>query len=101
MGIPVVALWGLAGPSAQGLMTRYVGPSAQGELQGALGSLLGIATMIGPSMFAGAFAYAIGTGAGWHFPGAAYALAASLLAASALLAAYTTRHGPAHGTAAT
>jgi DHA1 family tetracycline resistance protein-like MFS transporter len=101
MGVPVVALWGLAGPSAQGLMTRYVGPSAQGELQGAMGSLLGIATMIGPSMFAGAFAYAIGRGAGWHFPGAAYALAALLLAASALLAAYTTRHRPAHGPAVT
>jgi MFS transporter, DHA1 family, tetracycline resistance protein len=95
LGVPIVALWGLAGPSAQGLMTRYVAPSAQGELQGAMGSLLGIATMIGPSMFAGTFAYSIGAGAAWHFPGAAYALAAALLVASALLAAHTTRQHPA------
>ncbi len=33
-GIPIVALWGLAGPTAQGLMTRHVGPTVQGELQG-------------------------------------------------------------------
>jgi DHA1 family tetracycline resistance protein-like MFS transporter len=93
-GIPVVALWGLAGPSAQGLMTRYVGPSAQGELQGAMGSLQGIATMIGPAMFAAAFAYSIGAGRAWHFPGAAYALASLLLAFSGLLAAYATRQRP-------
>ena len=96
-GIPIVALWGLAGPSAQGLMTRYVGPSAQGELQGAMGSLQGIATMIGPATFAAAFAYSIGAGKSWHFPGAAYALASSLLLASALLAAYTTRLRPVPG----
>ena len=93
-GIPIVALWGLAGPSAQGLMTRYVGPSAQGELQGAMGSLQGIATMIGPAMFAAAFAYSIGAGKAWHFPGAAYALASLLLALSALLAAFATRQRP-------
>jgi DHA1 family tetracycline resistance protein-like MFS transporter len=90
-GIPIVALWGLAGPTAQGLMTRHVGPSAQGELQGAMGSLQGIAMMIGPSMFAGTFAYSIGAGLDWHLPGAAYVLAALLLVSSAALAAHTTR----------
>jgi DHA1 family tetracycline resistance protein-like MFS transporter len=90
-GIPIVALWGLAGPAAQGLMTRYVGPSAQGELQGAMGSLQGIATMIGPAVFAAAFAYSIGPGKSWHFPGAAYALASTLLALSAFIAAQATR----------
>jgi len=89
-GVPIVALWGLASPAAQGLMTRRIGPTEQGELQGANGSVLGIATMIGPGLFAGVFAYFIGEGARLHFPGAAYLLAALLLAAGALLAARVT-----------
>ena len=87
---PVVALWGLASPAAQGLMSRHIGPSEQGALQGAAGSIMGIATMIGPSLFAGTFAYFIGEGARWHVPGAAFMLAAMLLAAGAVLAARTT-----------
>jgi DHA1 family tetracycline resistance protein-like MFS transporter len=51
---------------------------------------MGIATMIGPSLFAGTFAYFIGEGARWHVPGAAFMLAAILLAAGAVLAARTT-----------
>jgi len=89
-GVLVVALWGLASPAAQGLMTRHIGPSEQGELQGANGSVMGIATMIGPGMFAGTFAYFIGGGARWHVPGAAFLLAAALLAAGAMLAARVT-----------
>jgi DHA1 family tetracycline resistance protein-like MFS transporter len=90
-GIPVVALWGLAGPTAQGLMTRHVAANVQGELQGAMGSLLGIATMIGPITFASIFAWSIGRGAGWEFPGAAYAAAGVLLVASALIVVRATR----------
>jgi DHA1 family tetracycline resistance protein-like MFS transporter len=71
-------------------MSRHVGPSEQGALQGAAGSIMGIATMIGPSLFAGTFAYFIGAGARWHVPGAAFMLAALLLAAGAVLAARTT-----------
>ncbi|HET9693386.1 MAG TPA: TCR/Tet family MFS transporter [Steroidobacteraceae bacterium] len=92
-GIPIVALWGLAGPTAQGLMTRHVAANVQGELQGAMGSLQGIATMIGPVTFATIFAWSIGAGAGWHFPGAAYTVAGLLLAASALIVASATRPG--------
>ena len=91
--VPVVALWGLASPAAQGLMTRHIGPTEQGALQGAAGSIMGVATMIGPVLFAGTFAYFIGAGARWHVPGAAFMLAALLLAAGAVVAARTTaRH---------
>ena len=85
--VPVVALWGLASPAAQGLMTRHIGPSEQGALQGAMGSVMGIATMIGPGLFAMTFAYFIGAGTRWHVPGAAFMLAAVLLAAGAVVAA--------------
>jgi MFS transporter, DHA1 family, tetracycline resistance protein len=88
--VPVVALWGLASPAAQGIMTRHIGPTEQGALQGATGSLMGIATMIGPTLFAGTFAYFIGAGTRLHAPGAAFILAAALLALGALLAARTT-----------
>jgi DHA1 family tetracycline resistance protein-like MFS transporter len=88
--VPVVALWGLASPAAQGIMSRHIGPTEQGALQGATGSLMGIATMIGPGLFAGIFAYSIGGGTHWHAPGAAFVLASLLLAAGALLAARTT-----------
>lgn len=89
-GVLVVALWGLASPAAQALMTRHIGPSEQGELQGANGSVMGIATMIGPGLFAGTFAYFIGGGVRWHVPGAAFLLAAALLVAGAVLAARVT-----------
>lgn len=88
--VPVVALWGLASPAAQGLMTRHVGPDEQGALQGAAGSVMGIATMIGPWLFAATFAYFIGAGTRWHLPGAAFMLAALLLALGAVVAARAT-----------
>jgi DHA1 family tetracycline resistance protein-like MFS transporter len=71
-------------------MTRHVGASEQGQLQGANGSIMGIATMIGPTLFATTFAYFIGDGARLHVPGAAFLVAAALLAGGALLASRVT-----------
>jgi len=88
--VPVVALWGLASPTAQGIMTRLVGATEYGELQGATGAVMGVATMIGPSLFAGTFAWFIGDGAHLQIPGAAYLLAALLLATGGVLAARVT-----------
>ena len=84
--VPVVALWGLASPTTQGLMSQQVGASQYGELQGAAGSVMGVAMMIGPALFATTFAYFIGAGAPLHLPGAAYLLASLLLAAATVLA---------------
>jgi DHA1 family tetracycline resistance protein-like MFS transporter len=92
--VPVVALWGLASPAAQGIMTRQVGTSQYGELQGATGAVMGVATMIGPSMFATTFAHFIGEGAGLHLPGAAFLLAGLLLAVALLLASGVTSRSP-------
>jgi DHA1 family tetracycline resistance protein-like MFS transporter len=87
LGIPVMALWGFAMPSAQGLMTRIVEPEAQGRLQGALTSLTGMAGIIGPLMFSQILAAAIGPLKSLGVPGAPFLLAAVLLAAAALLIA--------------
>jgi DHA1 family tetracycline resistance protein-like MFS transporter len=91
IGIPLMSLWGLYGPAAQGLMTRRVSPSEQGGLQGALSSVRGIAELIGPGLFTLTFAYFIGAGVGWHLAGAPFMLAAALLAAALVQAWRVTR----------
>jgi DHA1 family tetracycline resistance protein-like MFS transporter len=72
-------------------MSRRVGASEQGQLQGANSSLMGIANLFGPGLFTQAFAYAIGPLSRWQLPGAPFLLAALLLAAAALLAWRVTR----------
>ena len=65
------------GPPMQGLMTRQVKETEQGQLQGALSSIRGIAFMIGPIIFTTTFASFIGPHRDWHLPGAPYLLAAT------------------------
>jgi DHA1 family tetracycline resistance protein-like MFS transporter len=89
--IPFIALWGIAAPAVQSLMSRRVDPSAQGKLQGAINSLRAITGMAGPVVFTQIFAMAISSGAKIRLPGAPYYLAALLLLASLLLAVYVTR----------
>ena len=74
-----MSLWGLYGPSSQSLMTKRVGVSAQGQLQGALGSIVGIANIIAPTMFNAVFAAALSTFKQWRLPGAPFLLSAALL----------------------
>jgi DHA1 family tetracycline resistance protein-like MFS transporter len=83
IGIPVMSLWGLYGPAAQGLMTQRVGPSEQGRLQGALSSVVGLTGIVGPGIFSVIFALSIGRFADWRLPGAAFLLASVVLVAAA------------------
>ncbi len=80
--IPVMALWGIAGPAAQSLMTHRVSASEQGELQGALGSMRGITMIIGPLLFSFFYAHSLEA---WKLPGGAWFLAAALLAITVVL----------------
>ncbi|MBI3435738.1 MAG: TCR/Tet family MFS transporter [Proteobacteria bacterium] len=91
LGIPLMSLWGMAGPSAQGLMSARVGASEQGQLQGANGSIMGVANMIGPGLYTQAFALAIAPGHGWQLSGAPFIIAGLLLAAAAAAAWLSTR----------
>jgi len=79
MGIPFIALMGLAGPSIQSLMSRRVQATEQGQLQGALGSIRGIVGVIGPLLIAPVFKLTAGTNAIVEMPGAVYFFAALLL----------------------
>jgi DHA1 family tetracycline resistance protein-like MFS transporter len=93
LGIPILAIWGLYGPASQGLMTRRVSPSEQGELQGALSSIMGITGMIGPGLFTLIFAHFIATGRSFTVPGAPFFMASFLVLAALLLAWRVTRPG--------
>ena len=86
LGIPLMALWGLANPSSQGLMSRRIGPDQQGQLQGANASLMGVANLIGPGLFTLTFAFAIDAAREWSVPGAPYLLAALLLGLAIVVA---------------
>ena len=91
VGVPVMALWGIANPAAQGLMTQRVGASEQGQLQGAQSSIMGVAGLIGPILFTSTFAAFIGAQRAWHLPGAPFLLAALLLLVGSFLAWRVTR----------
>ena len=85
-GIPVMALWGLASPATQAMISREVGPDAQGRLQGSLSSLMSLAGILGPALFTGVFAHFIGAGAALHQPGAPFLLASGLVLVAAVIA---------------
>ena len=77
-GVPLIALWSLATPALQTLLSRQVAPEEQGRLQGALAGLRGVTGMVGPLVFTQVFAAAMAT----RLPGAPYLVALGLLAAS-------------------
>jgi DHA1 family tetracycline resistance protein-like MFS transporter len=89
--IPLIALWGIAGPAIQSLMSQRVDPSSQGKLQGAVNSLRAITGIAGPWLFTQVFSHAIAPGSSLHSPGAPYFLAGLLLLSSLLLALYVIR----------
>src|SRR6202158_146999 len=92
--IPFLALWGIAGPAMQSLMSQRVDHSSQGKLQGAINSLRSITGMLGPLLFTQVFAVSIAPHRAVHVPGAPYFVAALLMLASLLLAVYVARPAP-------
>jgi MFS transporter, DHA1 family, tetracycline resistance protein len=86
LGIPVMALWGVAGAATQALMTRLVTPEQQGQLQGATNSVQSVSQLLGPFLFTLTFAWFIGAEAPLKLPGAPYFLAAALLVVALVIA---------------
>src|SRR5579872_6080936 len=82
ISIPLLSLWGLGSPAMNSLMTKGVDKSQQGQLQGALMSMFGVAGMIAPLVFTQVFSVAISPKWGFHLPGAPYWLAALLMLGS-------------------
>ena len=84
-GITVATLGGLVYPSLQSLMSAEVGRDAQGELQGAVSSLVSLAAIVGPPVMTQAFAYFSGMDAPVRLPGAAFVVAAVLATGTLVL----------------
>jgi DHA1 family tetracycline resistance protein-like MFS transporter len=89
LGIPVMALWGVAGAASQALMTQLVAPDRQGQLQGATSSVQSVSQLVGPFLFTLTFAHFIGAPAPVKLPGAPFLLASALLVLALVIAART------------
>jgi DHA1 family tetracycline resistance protein-like MFS transporter len=81
-----MAIGGLGGPAAQAIITRYVAATEQGEMQGALNSLNGIAAIVAPLVGTSLLARFATDGASPYVPGAAFFAAAAINAVGLLLA---------------
>jgi DHA1 family tetracycline resistance protein-like MFS transporter len=93
--IPVISMWNISFPAAQGIMTHHVSEREQGELQGAIGSLRSIAFVIGPFLFSWTFAWFIDPKHSFQLPAAGYYLAAALLFTAMLMATRIKQDAPA------
>jgi DHA1 family tetracycline resistance protein-like MFS transporter len=93
LGIPILSFWGMYSPASQGIITRLVGPTRQGALQGAFSSVQMSMGVFGPLVFSEVFARAIAPDVRWHLPGAPYLLAALLLVVAMGVARVSTSQG--------
>lgn len=82
------SLGGICGPALQGIISNQVPSNEQGELQGALTSLMSVTSIVGPLIMNGLFAYFTGKSAPMYFPGAPFILGAFLCALSIWFAYY-------------
>ena len=82
-------LGGIAGPALQSIISGNVAANEQGELQGALTSLISATSIIGPPLMTNLFAYFTKPGAPVQFAGAPFLLGALLMIASTAIAYYT------------
>jgi DHA1 family tetracycline resistance protein-like MFS transporter len=71
-------LQGIAMPALNAMMSRELGPERQGELSGALASLMGLSMIVGPLALTQTMARFSSRDAPIYFPGAAFLLAALL-----------------------
>ncbi|MET0249283.1 MAG: TCR/Tet family MFS transporter [Sphingobium sp.] len=81
------ALWGLAMPTIQSLMTQRVSEQEQGQLQGANNSVGAIAGILSPLFFGGVYSLSVGASPTLPFIGSAFLIAALVLAGAAVIGA--------------
>lgn len=85
-------LGGIAGPALQAIISGRVAANEQGELQGALTSLMSATSIVGPPLMTNLFAFFTKPSAPVHFPGAPFMLAAVLMLISTILAYSTMKN---------
>ncbi len=80
------SLGGIAGPALQGIMSSQVPPNEQGELQGALTSLMSLTSIFGPVLMTTLFYSFSKPESNFYLPGAVMFAAAVFTIISAILA---------------
>ncbi len=93
--IPIISLWNISMPAAQGMMTHRVSEREQGELQGALQSMRSITFILGPWMFLKIFGWFIDPKHQLNLPGAPFYVAAALLFTAMLMSTRIKQDAPA------
>ena len=73
------AFVGIAMPAIRGIMSRQVGPDQQGELQGAIASLMAAVWIFSPLLMTQMFSYFSGPATPIYFPGAPFVVAGLLM----------------------
>lgn len=96
LGVPLTALFGVSTPAWQSLMTRRVPAHQQGQLQGANGSLMGVAAMLAPIVFTQVFAQAVARGGSPRASGLPFLLAGALLLVAIAVSWRATAAQPPH-----
>ncbi len=82
----VYCMGGIAGPALQGIISTQVPANEQGELQGALTSLMSITSIVGPVLMTSTFSYFTNSVAPFYLPGAPMLLGAVLTIIATVLA---------------
>ena len=90
--LTIGAIGGLAGPAMNGLASIQVGERQQGELQGAIGSMASLTSIISPLAMTMTFEHFSAEGTQIYFPGAPFLLAAALTGVSLVLFLVATRN---------
>jgi DHA1 family tetracycline resistance protein-like MFS transporter len=89
--LAIGSLGGIANPAMQSVMSKQAGPQSQGELQGALSSIAGIAAVFSPLFMTWLFYRFADAGAPVYLPGAPYLVSAVLVFCCVLICARATK----------
>ncbi|HEX4919404.1 MAG TPA: MFS transporter, partial [Candidatus Bathyarchaeia archaeon] len=82
---------GFVQPAVQGLMTRKVGPSEQGALQGINGMIMALTGILGPLIFGALYTLSTSGRSSFNLAGTPFLLSALLMIASLIVAVRVTR----------
>ncbi len=80
------SIGGIAGPALQSIISGFAPANEQGELQGALASLMSATTIFAPPVMTNIFAYFTNSNAPVYFPGAPFLLSSVLVLLGVVLA---------------
>lgn len=81
----IYCLGGIAGPALQGIISQHVPSNEQGELQGALTSLMSATSIFGPLIMSNLFSHFSRDSYTYYFPGAPFIAGAAFFLVSTLI----------------